>query len=70
MSISPTRRRLERKRGRIMLALGVVEIIGGILWGRLADLDLAEGKKLTGVLSAIVSAMCLLTGVNNIRDSK
>lgn len=70
MTVSPTRKRLDRRRGRLLLALGITEIISALLWRNITDLDFAEGRKTTGILSAILTAAFLFVGVSHIRDSK
>lgn len=70
MTVSPTRKRLERRRGRLLLALGVIELLSALIWRDVTDLDFAEGKKASGVIGALTAVAFLSLGILHIRESK
>ena len=70
MSISPTRNRLERRRERKLLLLGMLEILTAALWSRVADIDLAEGKRALGLAEIAAAGLCFFFGVRHIKVSK
>ncbi len=70
MSISPTRNRLERRRERKYLVLGALEVLTALAWAKIADLDIAEGKKLLGAAAIAAAASSFAVGVKYIKDAK
>lgn len=68
--LSPTREKLERRRALKLVLLGIAELICGLLWRDLADLDFAEGKKASGIISTAATVAFLALGVMHIRETK
>ena len=46
--LSPTRKKLESKRERQLLTVGILDVACAFVWAKIADLSIAEGKKLEG----------------------
>lgn len=70
MTLSPTRKKLDSRRERLFVLLGILELFCAAVWHREADISLAEGKKAAGIMSIFVAALYMVAAVGHIRGEK
>ena len=68
--ISRTRKKLEDKRDRHFLTVGILDIACAVVWAKIADLSIAEGKKVEGTLEAIISGGYGFLAYRHIKSAK
>ena len=52
------------------MVLGALEVLTALAWAKIADLDIAEGKKLLGAAAIAAAASSFAVGVKYIKDAK
>ena len=68
--LSPTRRNLEDRRKRRFLTVGILDFASAAVWAKIADLSLAEGKKLEGALEVIIACCYGFLGFKHTKSAK
>lgn len=65
-----TRKKLESKRRKHFLAVGILDVLYAAIWTQIADLTLAEGKKVEGTLQVILAGAFAVLGIRHIKEHK
>lgn len=68
--LSPTRKKLESKRERQLLTVGILDVACAVVWAKIADLSIAEGKKLEGALQVVFAGSYAFLGYRHVKSSK
>lgn len=67
---SATKKKLDTKRGHLNGLMALLRFISAFLWSKIADIDIAEGRKFEASLSLMLCYSNLVLGWMNLREFK
>ena len=67
---SPTKKKLDSKRGNLNGVIALLRFVSAFLWSKIADIDIAEGRKFEAGLSLALCYSNLVLGWISLREFK